>query len=79
MIDNPTQPNLSSSAADILAGKPSNLHKGSKGAPVDIQELIDKSVCADVYVRLENCLGENDRSWKICQTQVILHNSIYML
>lgn len=53
----------------IMANKPTNLHKGSKSAPIDVQQLIDNSVCAPEYLRLETCLGENDRSWKICQAK----------
>ena len=64
--------------ASILASKPTNLHKGSKGAKaesgddLDISDMIDKSGCADVYYTLEECLGEYDRDWRKCQKEVQL-------
>lgn len=52
----------------------SNLHKGSKaalvGSNIDIGELIDSFKCSKEYYLLEDCLGEHNRSWKMCQTQV---------
>ena len=37
---------------------------------VDIEELIEKTGCAQVYAALEECLGENDRDWRKCQPAV---------
>jgi hypothetical protein len=41
-------------------------------AEVDVQEMIDKSKCADLYYKLEECLGEYDREWRKCQNEVKL-------
>jgi hypothetical protein len=48
-----------------------NREDGEK-AELDIQEMIDKSKCADIYHKLEECLGENDREWRKCQIEVKL-------
>ena len=37
---------------------------------VDVDELIQKNPCADVYQHLEDCLYENSRNWSKCQEQV---------
>ena len=46
-----------------------NSHSGSKlkHESIDIENIINKSDCAKEYFRLEDCLGENDRSWSKCQ------------
>ena len=58
--------------AKIMASVPSNLHKGSYGGggDVDIEGMIEKSGCSKVYYALEECLGENDRRWAMCQREV---------
>jgi hypothetical protein len=52
-----------------------NLHKGSKMETAegtdDIDTMIDKSGCANAYYKLEECLVENNRSFKICQQHVL--------
>ncbi len=51
---------------------PKNLHQGSAtvAKDLDINDMIDKSGCGDVYMILEECLGEYDRDWRRCQSQV---------
>lgn len=51
------------------------LHQGSKGktsSDEDVSDIIDRSHCSSAYYRLEECLVENDRSWKKCQNEVKL-------
>eukprot|EP00871_Galdieria_phlegrea_P000787 jgi/Galph1/1709/GphlegSOOS_G374.1 len=36
----------------------------------DVEDMIDRSVCATVYRQLEDCLADNDRNWSRCQEQV---------
>lgn len=62
------------SLQQLLAARPSNLHKGSQGSSdsCDISDMIDKSGCAKEYYQLEECLGEHDRRWAKCQVEV--HN-----
>ena len=39
----------------------------------DITAMIDRDACATSYMHLlEECLGENDRKWKLCQKEVKL-------
>lgn len=45
-------------------------HAGSQSDIVDIDEMISANPCAKFYMQLEDCLGETNRSWKICQPQV---------
>eukprot|EP00596_Hydrurales_sp_CCMP1899_P008209 CAMPEP_0119033402 /NCGR_PEP_ID=MMETSP1177-20130426/443_1 /TAXON_ID=2985 /ORGANISM="Ochromonas sp, Strain CCMP1899" /LENGTH=54 /DNA_ID=CAMNT_0006990123 /DNA_START=100 /DNA_END=261 /DNA_ORIENTATION=+ len=44
---------------------PTNMHMGSKTVSdtVDIEKMIEKSGCNDIYGVLEECLGEHDRDW----------------
>ena len=62
----------SPSLEEILKNRPANLHKGSASVhkEVDIDDMIDKSGCSKIYFELEECLGENDRKWSKCQTEV---------
>jgi ectoine hydroxylase-related dioxygenase (phytanoyl-CoA dioxygenase family) len=48
------------------------MHKGADPSKydVDIESMIDKSGCADVYYVLEECLGEHERDWTKCQKEV---------
>lgn len=46
------------------------LHKGSKSGIGDIDSMIEKSGCSQIYFKLEDCLGENDRDWTKCQAEV---------
>ena len=52
----------------------SNEHLGSKtvseNEDVDIEDMIEKSGCNDIYMKLEECLGEADRDWRKCQVEV---------
>ena len=50
----------------------SERHLGSKAQSesLDIQEMIEKDKCANVYLKLEDCLAENNRSWSKCQSEV---------
>ena len=50
-----------------------NLHQGTKAdfGSIDIDEMIERSPCAQVYLKLEDCLIESNRSWKKCQQQVL--------
>ncbi|GJQ15110.1 hypothetical protein GpartN1_g7073.t1 [Galdieria partita] len=36
----------------------------------DVEDMIDSSVCAQVYRKLEDCLADNNRNWSACQEQV---------
>lgn len=51
---------------------PPYMHKGADPSKydVDIEGMIDKSGCADVYYVLEECLGEHERDWTKCQKEV---------
>eukprot|EP01039_Chlorochromonas_danica_P000374 gene374-406_t len=51
----------------VVHGK---FNKTNKGEEVDISAMIDHSGCAQIYYDLEECLGENDRDWRKCQTLV---------
>jgi len=35
------------------------------------ERLIEKSGCAEAYSTLEECLGDNSRDWRKCQTQLM--------
>jgi hypothetical protein len=52
---------------------PANMHMGSKTVSdtVDIEKMIEKSGCNDIYGVLEECLGEHDRDWRKCQVEVL--------
>jgi hypothetical protein len=56
----------------LLSMRPPNLHKGISTSTniVDIDDMIDKSGCSQVYYKLEECLGEHDRDWRKCQNEV---------
>lgn len=56
----------------LLLMRPPNLHKGTSTNTniVDIDDMIDKSGCSLVYYKLEECLGEHDRDWRKCQSEV---------
>jgi hypothetical protein len=68
------------------SNRPDNLHKGSDPSKyeVDIEDMIEKSGCSEVYYKLEECLGEHDRDWTKCQVTVKAlqacskHNSSYV-
>lgn len=45
------------------------LHQGS-AAGEDIEQMIDRHSCSELYYRLEECLGEHDRDWRKCQAEV---------
>lgn len=47
------------------------LHGGSKSDIPDIDQMIDANPCSKVYLALEECLIETNRSWKKCQQQVL--------
>ena len=53
---------------------PANAHLGSKtvaaNEDVDIEDMIETSGCSDIYMKLEECLGEADRDWRKCQVEV---------
>eukprot|EP00617_Octactis_speculum_P020739 CAMPEP_0185758644 /NCGR_PEP_ID=MMETSP1174-20130828/17336_1 /TAXON_ID=35687 /ORGANISM="Dictyocha speculum, Strain CCMP1381" /LENGTH=74 /DNA_ID=CAMNT_0028438603 /DNA_START=13 /DNA_END=237 /DNA_ORIENTATION=- len=36
----------------------------------DIDDMVARNPCAVEYETLEECLGETDRNWTKCQTQV---------
>lgn len=36
----------------------------------DIEALIDQQGCGKIYEKVEECLGENNRDWRKCQTEV---------
>ena len=38
---------------------------------VDLDDRIESSGCSDSYKILEDCISENDRDWRKCQTQVL--------
>ena len=60
------------SAEQIMKMRPENIHMGSKSSSdsCDISDMIDKSGCSLQYYKLEECLGENDRKWSLCQKEV---------
>jgi hypothetical protein len=70
----------SSSSASASTGKPKptiregnylNQREGVGSAPeVDLAEMIEKSKCSELYYRLEECLGEYNREWRKCQSEV---------
>ena len=37
---------------------------------VDFEAQLERSGCFEVYEKMEACLGEFDRDWRACQTQV---------
>lgn len=41
-------------------------------AEKDIDQMIENSGCSEVYFKLEECIGENDRDWRKCQNEVKL-------
>ena len=43
------------------------LHKGSSA---DINDMISDHPCCNLYLKLEACLGEKNRSWRECQLEV---------
>lgn len=55
-----------------------NMHKGVKSEGVvsadneanDLQNMVDKFRCSKTYYSLEDCLGNNDRKWNLCQNEV---------
>lgn len=47
------------------------MHKGSQGVGADVEAIIAAHPCSDLYAKLEVCLGEQDRDWRKCQTQVL--------
>jgi hypothetical protein len=47
-----------------------NLHAGSKSDLPDLDQMIDANPCSKVYLALEDCLVETNRSWQKCQQQV---------
>jgi hypothetical protein len=49
---------------------PTNLHEGSKSDIPDLDQMIEANPCSKVYLALEDCLVETDRSWQKCQQQV---------
>jgi len=36
----------------------------------DIDPLVDQQGCGKLYAKLEDCLGENNRDWRLCQQEV---------
>lgn len=54
---------------------PAQHHAGSKGtvlegSEVDLDAVINANPCANLYLTLENCLVETNRSWQKCQAEV---------
>jgi hypothetical protein len=45
-------------------------HAGSQSDIPDIDQLIDANPCSKLYLELEDCLVETNRSWSKCQQQV---------
>lgn len=37
---------------------------------VDIEAIIEDTGCKEAYEKLEVCMGENERDWRKCQTEV---------
>lgn len=56
-----------------------NLHAGSKSDIPDIDELIEANPCSKYYMALEDCLVESNRSFKICQKQVLFLSYFHSL
>jgi len=52
--------------------EPRNLHAGSKtqSETLDITEMIERHKCAKEYLRLEDCLVENNRNWSKCRAEI---------
>lgn len=62
---NKTHPNIQIREGNFLKSRDNR-----EAAVLDISQMIDDSGCADIYYQLEDCLGEHDRKWQKCQTQV---------
>lgn len=71
MPDRPDKNPKNFSAAQLLAARPTELHKGAAGAKasdsLDIEKMIEDCGCSREYYALEECLGEHDRDWTKCQ------------
>ncbi len=53
---------------NFLKARGDNIEEAEK----DIDQMIEKSGCAQIYYKLEECMGENDRDWRKCQNEVRL-------
>lgn len=42
----------------------------TSGSSVDVDELVQRSSCAKEYTALEECLADNNRDWRKCQSFV---------
>lgn len=51
--------------------------KNNRGEEIDVSTLIERSGCSEVYYQLEDCLGENDRDWRKCQSSVNAWRACY--
>lgn len=71
-MSEPTKGKTTFTVQELMAQRPANIHKGSQGTSdsCDISDMIDKSGCSKEYYLLEECLGEHDRRWAKCQTEV---------
>jgi hypothetical protein len=45
-------------------------HAGSQSEIPDIDQLIEANPCSKLYMELEECLVDTNRSWSKCQQQV---------
>mmetsp|Transcript_26940 Transcript_26940/g.75923 ORF Transcript_26940/g.75923 Transcript_26940/m.75923 type:complete len:85 (-) Transcript_26940:321-575(-) len=43
----------------------------------EIDPFVDQQGCGRVYAKLEECLGENDRDWRLCQREVAALKECY--
>jgi hypothetical protein len=49
----------------------SMLATGTKtNQPVDFDEQLKRFGCSADFERMESCLGDNDRNWRVCQEHV---------
>lgn len=39
----------------------------------DLDEIISKTKCLELYKKMEECLVENNRNWVACQSHVYKH------
>ncbi|EME28387.1 hypothetical protein Gasu2_63720 [Galdieria sulphuraria] len=55
---------------EVMTSKSSVSASESLEEERDVEDMIDSSICAQVYRKLEDCLADNDRNWSACQEQV---------
>ena len=44
---------------------------------LDIDPMVDQQGCGRLYAQLEECLGEHDRDWRRCQSELKAFRGCY--